>query len=120
MRDGPPVAGTLGGAESSLDQKQGGARGSIATRQGGAKPRRAKRDRLDARVDALLAVQPVSLRAGQPAKSTSAVVTVPAVRPGARWYCQYRFVCAITCAGAGAPYSERSSVVCASATRVAS
>src|SRR3954452_2004740 len=60
MRNGPPVAGTLGGAESSLDQKQSGARGSIATRQGGAKPRRAKRDRLDARVDALLAVQPVS------------------------------------------------------------
>src|SRR5580704_1108547 len=54
------------------------------------------------------------------AKSTSAVLTVPAVRPGALWYCQYRFVWAMTLSGGGAPYGERSSVVWASATRVAS
>ncbi len=36
-------------------------------------------------------------------KSTSAVSTVPAVRPGAVWYFQYRFVCAMTCPGGGAP-----------------
>ena len=37
-------------------------------------------------------------------KSTSFVSTVPAVRPGAVWYFQYRFVCAITCSGGGAPH----------------
>jgi beta-lactamase class A len=52
--------------------------------------------------------------------STSAVCTVPAVRPGAVWNCQYRFVCAMTAPGSGAPYAVRSSVVCASDTSVAS
>jgi len=33
---------------------------------------------------------------GVPPKSTSLVSTVPAVRPGAVWYFQYRFVCAMT------------------------
>src|SRR3954471_23886341 len=54
MRDGPPVAGTLGGGESSLDQKQGGPRGASREERpdkpGGAA-------RLDSRADALLAVQ---------------------------------------------------------------
>jgi beta-lactamase class A len=53
-------------------------------------------------------------------KSTSPVCTVPAVRPGAVWYFQYRFVCAMTWTGGGAPYADRSSVVCASATRTVS
>src|SRR3954468_6492607 len=48
MRNGPPVAGTLGGAESSLDQKQSAAgavnRESVRT---GPKARRAKRGPLD-------------------------------------------------------------------------
>jgi hypothetical protein len=52
--------------------------------------------------------------------STSAVSTDPAVRPGAVWYFQYRFVCAMTCPGGGAPYAVRSSVECASATSVTS
>ena len=38
-----------------------------------------------------------------PPKTTSLVVTVPAVRPGADWYDQYRFVCAMTMSGGGAP-----------------
>ena len=38
-------------------------------------------------------------------KSTSLVSTVPAVRPGASWYFQYRFVCAMTLSGGGAPHS---------------
>jgi hypothetical protein len=38
-----------------------------------------------------------------PPKSTSSVATVPAVRPGAVSEVQYRFVCAITCSGGGAP-----------------
>jgi hypothetical protein len=54
------------------------------------------------------------------AKSTSAVLTVPAVRPGARWNCQYRFVWSMTLPGGGAPNGVRSSVVCASSTSVAS
>ena len=37
------------------------------------------------------------------AKLTSAVSTVPALRPGALWYCQYRLVCAMTASGGGAP-----------------
>ena len=49
-----------------------------------------------------------------------AVVALSAVRPGASWYCQYRLVWAMTRSGVGAPYGERSSVVCASETRVAS
>ncbi|PKV96628.1 hypothetical protein ATK30_7581 [Amycolatopsis echigonensis] len=53
-------------------------------------------------------------------KATSFVVTVPAVRPGAAWWVQYRFVCAMTCAGGGAPHVVRSPVVWASLTRVAS
>src|SRR5438128_16404 len=48
MKDGPPVAGTLGGAESSPDQKQSAAgavnRESVRT---GPKARRAKRGPLD-------------------------------------------------------------------------
>jgi hypothetical protein len=51
---------------------------------------------------------------------TPAVSTVPPVRPGALCQSQYRLVCAITLSGAGAPYSVRSSVVCASPTSVAS
>ena len=54
------------------------------------------------------------------AKSTSAALTVPAVRPGALWYCQYRLVWATTSSGGGAPHSVRSSVVWASATSVTS
>jgi hypothetical protein len=53
-------------------------------------------------------------------KSMSAVVTTPAVRPGAWWYFQYRLVWAITLSGGGAPYAERSSVVWASPTSIAS
>src|SRR5215208_5541865 len=53
-------------------------------------------------------------------KSTSPVFTVPAVRPGAVWYFQYRFVWAMTLSGGGAPNAERSSVVWASPTSVAS
>jgi hypothetical protein len=53
-------------------------------------------------------------------KSTSAVVTVPAMRPGTLWLPQYRLVWAITRSGVGAPYSLRSSVVWASLTSVAS
>jgi hypothetical protein len=53
-------------------------------------------------------------------KSMSAVVTTPAVRPGAWWYFQYRLVWAITWSGGGAPYAERSSVVWASPTSIAS
>src|SRR5205807_10008088 len=53
-------------------------------------------------------------------KSTSLVSTVPAVRPGAVWYFQYRFVCAMTWDGGGAPHAVWSSVVWASLTRVAS
>jgi thioredoxin reductase (NADPH) len=53
-------------------------------------------------------------------KSTSAVLTVPAVRPGAVWYFQYRLVWAITLSGGGAPNCEKSSVVWASPTSVAS
>ena len=56
----------------------------------------------------------------QPVKLTSAVSTVPAVRPGAVWPLQYMFVCEITCSGGGAPHACRSSVVCASDTSVAS
>lgn len=41
----------------------------------------------------------------RPDQSTSLVVTVPAVRPGALWYVQYRFVCAMTLSGGGAPHS---------------
>ena len=55
-----------------------------------------------------------------PLKSTSLVSTVPAVRPGAVWDVQYRFVCAMTCSGGGAPHGVWSSVVWASLTRVAS
>ena len=40
-----------------------------------------------------------------PPKSTSLVSTVPAVRPGAVWYLQYRFVCAMTWSGGGAPHA---------------
>jgi len=54
------------------------------------------------------------------AKSTSAVLTVPAVRPGALWFCQYRLVWAMTLSGGGAPNEDRSSVVWASPTSVAS
>src|SRR6202022_4221651 len=49
-------------------------------------------------------------------KSTALVSTVPAVRPGAVWYFQYRFVCAMTCSGGGAPQAAWSSVVWASLT----
>jgi len=58
--------------------------------------------------------------ASYPVKLTSAVSTVPAVRPGAVCAPQYMFVCEITCSGGGAPQVVRSSVVCASETRVAS
>jgi hypothetical protein len=54
------------------------------------------------------------------AKLTSAVSTVPAVRPGAACQPQYKLVCAMTCSGEGAPYSVMSSVVCASLTSVMS
>jgi hypothetical protein len=57
---------------------------------------------------------------GFAAKSMSAVLTMPAVRPGALWYCQYMLVWAMTLSGVGAPYAERSSVVWASLTSVAS
>jgi|1186.fasta_scaffold719612_2 hypothetical protein len=57
---------------------------------------------------------------GHPPKSTSFVSTVPAVRRGAWWLLQYRFVCAMTASGGGAPQGVRSSVVCASLTSVAS
>ena len=53
-------------------------------------------------------------------KSTSLVSTVPALRPGAVSYFQYRFVCAMTWSGGGAPHAVWSSVVWASLTRVAS
>ena len=33
------------------------------------------------------------------------VATVPAVRPGAVWYLQYRYVCAMTWSGGGAPHA---------------
>ncbi len=59
-------------------------------------------------------------RQGVPPKSTSLVSTVPAVRPGAVWYFQYRLVCAMTWSGGGAPHADWSSVVCASLTSVAS
>src|SRR5205823_12863246 len=55
-----------------------------------------------------------------PPNSTSLVSTVPAVRPGAVWYLQYRFVWAMTWSGGGAPHGVWSSVVCASLTSVAS
>jgi hypothetical protein len=62
-----------------------------------------------------------SLRAQEVSpKSTSFVSTVPAVRPGAVWCFQYRFVCAITWPGDGGPHSVWSSVVWASLTKVAS
>src|SRR5258708_29734490 len=48
------------------------------------------------------------------------VATVAAVRPGGVWEVQYRFVCAITASGGGAPHAVWSSVVWASLTRVAS
>src|SRR5262245_31479706 len=60
------------------------------------------------------------LARSQDVKSTSLVSTVPAVRPGAVWYFQYRLVCAMTRSGGGAPHSVWSSVVWASLTRVAS
>lgn len=41
----------------------------------------------------------------QPLSVTSDVSVTPAVRPGADWYCQYRFVCAITLSGVGAPHA---------------
>ena len=53
-------------------------------------------------------------------KLTSAVSTTPAVRPGADCHDQYRLVWEITLSGVGAPHSERSSVVWASPTRIAS
>jgi hypothetical protein len=52
-----------------------------------------------------------SAAAASPPKSTSLVSAVPAVRPGALWSVQYRFVCAITWSGGGAPHAVRSSVV---------
>lgn len=45
------------------------------------------------------------------AKSTSAVLTVPAVRPGAVWCFQYRFVWAMTLSGVGAPWSVTSKAI---------
>jgi hypothetical protein len=39
---------------------------------------------------------PRQARQGLATKSTSLVSTVPAFRPGAAWYFQYRFVCAMT------------------------
>ncbi len=51
---------------------------------------------------------------------TSRASAVPAVRPGAVSYVQYRFVCAITSSGRGAPHAVLSSVVCPSLTRIAS
>src|SRR5262249_5891436 len=64
---------------------------------------------------------PVGTRyAGVPAKSTSFASTVPAVRPGAVWYFQYRFVCAMTWSAGGAPHVVWSSVVWASLTSVVS
>jgi hypothetical protein len=53
-------------------------------------------------------------------KSTSLVSIVPALRPGAVWLFQYRFVCAMTLSGGGAPRVVLSSVVWASPTSVAS
>ena len=62
---------------------------------------------------------PAARQDGGP-KSTSAVLAVPAVRPGAVSSAQYIFVCAITWSGGGAPQAVRSSVVWASLTSVAS
>jgi hypothetical protein len=45
------------------------------------------------------------------ANVTSFVLTVPPRRPGAVCQSQYKLVWATTCAGDGAPYSLRSSVV---------
>lgn len=53
-------------------------------------------------------------------KSTALVSTVPAVRPGASWYCQKRFVNVMTWSGGGAPHCVESSVVWASLTSVTS
>ncbi len=47
----------------------------------------------------------------QPSKVVSSALVTAAVRPGARWYCQYRLVCAMTASGAGAPHSLLSKVV---------
>ena len=55
-----------------------------------------------------------------PPKDTSSALVTPAVRPGAACSSQYRFVCAMTLSGVGAPHSLRSSVVCASPTSVTS
>ena len=59
---------------------------------------------------------PISLRRSRPRRCRH---DVPA-RPGALAHCQYRLVCEMTRSGVGAPYSLRSSVVCASPTRVTS
>jgi hypothetical protein len=59
-------------------------------------------DRPRGREPAVVAAQPspslLARRRGQEveSKSTSLVATVPAVRPGAAWYVQYRLVCAMT------------------------
>src|SRR3954451_2909423 len=94
MRDGPPVAGTLDEAESSLDQKQGAPRVSSREERpdkpGGAA-------RLDSRADALLAVQrpPPTVRtalaatakpppsAASIARSAERAAAVPSPRPKA-------------------------------------
>ena len=89
-------------------------RGDVVLRE--PRPREETRLRVDDDEDGVVPVE----QAHVPPKSTSFVSTVPAVRPGAVWLFQYRFVCAITCSGGGAPHSVRSSVVCASLTSVAS
>ncbi len=53
-------------------------------------------------------------------KLTSAVSTTLAARPGAACQVQYMLVWAITLSAGGKPYSEKSSVVCASRTRTVS
>src|SRR3954453_8767288 len=62
MRNGPPAAGPLGEAESSLDQKQGGPRLSSREERPSNKSGPA---RLDSRADALLAVRPSRRRAAR-------------------------------------------------------
>ena len=53
-------------------------------------------------------------------KTTSLVLVTAAVRCGALWNCQYRFMCAMTASGAGAPHGLRSPAVWASPTSVTS
>ena len=85
---------------------------------------RLRRARQGRRCAARAAERPGGGEPGQsgvsPPRSTSLVSTVPAVRPGAVVSFQYRFVCAITWSGGGAPHADWSSVVWASLTRIAS